>query len=178
MTRAQRNRLVEQNLDLVHKIAGSLLRAFPPCFELDDMVQDGAFGLLAAAERYDPSRGVAFRAFAKQRIRGAILDANRRRHYRNATHAPLEDAGDRGAPPGYDERIDAARMASTVDTVLEMLPGRERSVVVRYYGRGATVPQIAKTDGMSPTRVDQVRRGALAIMKRDLEARNIRKAAA
>jgi RNA polymerase primary sigma factor len=42
---------------------------------LDDLVQEGSIGLLEAIGRFDPARGVAFRAFAAWRIRRAILEA-------------------------------------------------------------------------------------------------------
>jgi RNA polymerase primary sigma factor len=42
---------------------------------LDDLVQEGSIGLLEAIARFDPARGVAFRAFAAWRIRRAILEA-------------------------------------------------------------------------------------------------------
>jgi RNA polymerase sigma factor (sigma-70 family) len=41
----------------------------------DDLVQEGALGLLEALERYDVSRGIAFDTFARFRVRRAILNA-------------------------------------------------------------------------------------------------------
>lgn len=41
---------------------------------LDDAIQAGALGLIAAAENFDPDRGVPFEAYARRRIKGAILD--------------------------------------------------------------------------------------------------------
>ena len=46
--------------------------------ELNDLIEDGVFGLIAAAHRYDPARGVSFPLYAKHRIRGAIVDGLRR----------------------------------------------------------------------------------------------------
>ena len=40
--------------------------------DLDDLVQEGLVGLLAAARRYDPDRGTAFSTFAYPFIKGAI----------------------------------------------------------------------------------------------------------
>ena len=42
----------------------------------EDLRQDGAIGLMKAIARFDPAQGVPFRAFAKQYIRGAILDSS------------------------------------------------------------------------------------------------------
>ena len=40
----------------------------------DDLYAAGVTGLLEAADRFDPTRGVAFTTFAYYRIRGSILD--------------------------------------------------------------------------------------------------------
>ncbi len=44
---------------------------------LDEMIAAGNAGLVEAAERWDPERGVAFTTFAHYRVRGAIYDALR-----------------------------------------------------------------------------------------------------
>jgi RNA polymerase sigma factor (sigma-70 family) len=41
-----------------------------------DLRQDGAIGLIKAIARFDPGRGVPFRAFAKHYIRGAMFDSS------------------------------------------------------------------------------------------------------
>jgi RNA polymerase sigma factor for flagellar operon FliA len=43
----------------------------------DEMMSFGREGLLEAAQRFDPDRGVPFRRFANYRVRGAILDGMR-----------------------------------------------------------------------------------------------------
>ncbi len=69
--------------DMVEGIAGKLKGQLSlPC-EMAELVNAGYQGLLEARSRYDASRGVAFRAFAYFRVRGAILDA-----VRKMTHAP------------------------------------------------------------------------------------------
>lgn len=44
----------------------------------DDLWSAGALGLLEAAGRFDPTRGVTFETFVEHRIRGAMLDELRR----------------------------------------------------------------------------------------------------
>jgi RNA polymerase sigma factor (sigma-70 family) len=201
MTRSERDRLVTENLDLVEKIAGALLRHFPPSIELDDLKQQGAVGLMQAAERYSSGfqkKGfktpVNFRQYAKCRVRGAILDANRRRHYREATHVSLSDQ--ENTPPErnthsasshistllradseVDASIDRRRLAREVRNVVEMLPKRERAVVRRYYGSGQTEPQIAREAAVSPSLVSSIRKNAISSLKRNLVARGIGKVA-
>lgn len=64
-------------LGLVDIIARQVKRSVGPGVELEDLVSYGREGLLDAARRYDPSRGVPFRAYANFRVRGAILDGVR-----------------------------------------------------------------------------------------------------
>jgi RNA polymerase sigma factor for flagellar operon FliA len=49
----------------------------PAGIDYDDLVSAGVMGLMDAVDRYDPARGVPFKAFAKHRIQGAILDSLR-----------------------------------------------------------------------------------------------------
>ncbi len=46
--------------------------------ELDELIALGNTGLAEAAQRFDPSRGVAFKTFAWYRVQGAIVDGLRR----------------------------------------------------------------------------------------------------
>jgi RNA polymerase sigma factor for flagellar operon FliA len=67
----------QANLDLVQKIAGQIARSLHGHAELGDLVSFGQAGLLEAARRFDPTRGVPFRAYASIRVRGSILDGVR-----------------------------------------------------------------------------------------------------
>jgi RNA polymerase sigma factor for flagellar operon FliA len=51
--------------------------SLPVHVDLDDLVHAGIMGLFDAAEKYDPEKNVAFRSYAKHRIKGAILDSLR-----------------------------------------------------------------------------------------------------
>ncbi len=65
-------------LDLVDGIASQVGRAIGWAIERDDLKSFGREGLLDAARRFDPSRGVPFRGYAGYRVRGAIIDGVRR----------------------------------------------------------------------------------------------------
>lgn len=69
-----RDRLIEQNLSLVHHAARRVQRRSAAHVQYDDLLSAGALGLLQAVERFDPSRGWRLSTFAMQRIQGAILD--------------------------------------------------------------------------------------------------------
>jgi RNA polymerase sigma factor for flagellar operon FliA len=73
-----RDRIIEDNLRLVHHIAHKIRRGLRGDVELDELVDAGCIGLLHAIDAYDPSRGLTFSTFAYPRIRGAILDELRK----------------------------------------------------------------------------------------------------
>jgi RNA polymerase sigma factor for flagellar operon FliA len=65
---------IENYYPLVRMIALGMKRRVPARVELDDLVQTGMVALLECARRFDASKKVEFGAYAKTRIRGAILD--------------------------------------------------------------------------------------------------------
>lgn len=68
----------ESALDLVEAIARRVAREVGGSAELADLLSYGREGLLDAARRFDPARGVPFRGYASFRVRGAIIDGVRR----------------------------------------------------------------------------------------------------
>jgi len=73
----ERNRLVMEELPQVYYIAARIRDRLPQHVPLEDLVNAGVLGLLAAFRNYDSSKRVQFTTFAKFRIRGAILDSLR-----------------------------------------------------------------------------------------------------
>lgn len=65
-------------MGLVKKTALFLRARLPEYMELNDMVQLGMLGLMEAYKSFDENQGVNFEAFAKIRIRGAIIDEARK----------------------------------------------------------------------------------------------------
>ncbi|XOV90813.1 MAG: RNA polymerase sigma factor FliA [Pseudomonadota bacterium] len=76
----EEQRVLEQ-LPLVKRIALHLFGSMPSGIEMDDLVQAGMLGLLAAARDYSPDHGAAFSTYAGIRIRGAILDEVRQLNF-------------------------------------------------------------------------------------------------
>jgi RNA polymerase sigma factor for flagellar operon FliA len=72
--------MVRCHLPLVKFMASQVYKTLPGSSGVDirDLIQEGALGLMAAADRYDASSGVPFSTFARFRIRGAMLDSLRR----------------------------------------------------------------------------------------------------
>jgi RNA polymerase sigma-B factor len=72
---SRHEKLIAQHLPLANAIARRYARREEP---LEDLVQVAALGLVAAARRFDPARGVPFGAFAAPTIEGEL-----RRHLRD-----------------------------------------------------------------------------------------------
>ena len=68
------NNLIEENLDLVKKIAWQIFGRVQKVVEVEDLIQQGMEGLVAAAQKYSPKEGVNFQQYAQLRIRGSIID--------------------------------------------------------------------------------------------------------
>jgi RNA polymerase primary sigma factor len=67
-----KHRLIESNMRLVINIAKHYHSSLIP---FEDLVQEGAIGLMTACERYDPSRGYRFSTYATHWIKQAISRA-------------------------------------------------------------------------------------------------------
>lgn len=69
-----RDELILQHLPLVKFVVGRIAAQLPSHIDQDDLTSAAIIGLITAAERFDPTRGVQFKTFAEQRIRGTIMD--------------------------------------------------------------------------------------------------------
>jgi RNA polymerase sigma factor for flagellar operon FliA len=72
-----REKLILENLPLVHWIASRLHESLPPSIPLEDLVSTGIVGLIAAVDNFDPRYKVKLGSYAHHRIRGAMLDSIR-----------------------------------------------------------------------------------------------------
>lgn len=148
---ARRDALVEEHMHLVPPLARRLLGQLPPSFELDDLIAVGNLALVHLATRYRPDFRVPFAAFARLRLRGAMLDSIRGRHYDQATRPSLE-AETVGTSQGgatnnrlstiHEPRDQAADIVMSIDEgrlrqrlreAIRALPARQRAVVATYY---------------------------------------------
>jgi RNA polymerase sigma factor for flagellar operon FliA len=109
--------LIEDALPLVKHVMYQVSVRFPRHVDREELVRAGVLGLVQAAPRYDPTKGVSFNHYAAQRIRGAILDAVRSmdwapRSIRRSGRA-IEVAGDRLAN-------DLGRIPTTAELAAEL----------------------------------------------------------
>lgn len=112
-----RDRLVQENIGLVVHIAHRVASRLPADVEREELVASGMLGLVEAATRFDPDRGMPFAAFAGVRIEGAILDLLRttdrlpravRRLQRGIETAEAKLTAELGRVPSSAEVADAA----------------------------------------------------------------------
>jgi RNA polymerase sigma factor FliA len=75
--KAERDQVIVDHLPLVKAIAVRVHENLPVHVDLDDLVHAGVLGLFDAVAKYQPDKNVAFSAYAKHRIKGAILDSLR-----------------------------------------------------------------------------------------------------
>lgn len=127
---AARDQLVESYLWLIRYVAGRLMVGLPPQYDQGDLEGHGAFGLLEAIERYDPSRGVRFETYAIPWIRGACFEGIRalqwaptlRRRVKQLERAQDELRTTLGREPTRQE------VAAHLGLTLEELEERENEV--------------------------------------------------
>lgn len=100
------------HVGLVKRVALHLKTRLPNFMELDELIQVGMIGLFEANNSFDASKGVEFEVFAKNRIRGAILDQVRKLSYlprsaivniRDHNEATAALAGELGREPSQSE---------------------------------------------------------------------------
>lgn len=80
MNKADRNTLVVDHLPLVGYVV-SEVASRSRYVAREDLASAGAEALVRAADTFDPERGVPFGAYARQRIRGSLIDELRRNEW-------------------------------------------------------------------------------------------------
>jgi RNA polymerase sigma factor for flagellar operon FliA len=128
---AWRQQLIVDNYGLVQAVARQVHARLPRHVEVDDLMSAGAMGLIDAAERFEVSREVPFRAFARTRIRGAMVDSLR---------------SDDWVPAGVRRRSEAIR--------------RTREQLGATLGHAPSQDQVASSMAMSPDRFARMEAGA------------------
>lgn len=76
-----KSELIEKYRYKVKIIALRMARDLPASVDVDDLFSMGFLGLMDAAEKFDPARGVQFDTYAEFRIRGAIIDELRKQDW-------------------------------------------------------------------------------------------------
>jgi len=155
------DKLVRQSLHIPRREARRWLHV---PIEQEDLVADGALGLVRAAKRFDPRRGIPFSAFALLYVRGAILETIRSRTRRNvladgafAQVVSIDETHDDGelAREPVDPKPSPAEMVVHYDQLrlIAGIPAKERYVLLRTQVDGAPAEEVADELGVSVDRV-------------------------
>ena len=148
----------------------------------DDLVSEGAIGLMKAAEKYDASKGKPFVTFAAPYIRRAIEKAISRLATDIDTRS-TDESLPIGSRNNYtllnvledknvlqaDATVEEATLTDDLLKCLNVLNEREQRIINLYYGNGyerQTMAEIAETMELKRERVRQVRDQALRKLKK------------
>lgn len=181
--------LVEGNLSLVISIANIYSNIMPT----EDLIQEGNYGLIMAANDFNEELGCAFSTFATPYIRRAILEAIerdsrlvRRPHHQQSGFVWNESLdeelsdGEGSVTTKADMLADEDNMADEFDEkeeisaivseCLDKLTERERYIVTSVFGIGTDIPMgykmLACELGISEERVRQIYLSALKKMRK------------
>ena len=69
-----RDELIVSHLPLAKFLVKRMAAHLPPHLDEEELMSAAVMGLITSADRFDPSRGVQFKTFAEQRIKGMIID--------------------------------------------------------------------------------------------------------
>lgn len=144
--------------------------------DLDDLMQAGFLGLLAAVERYDPDGGYQFTTLLGYTLKTAFAEATdwrTEKQRQNPMHraASLDQPVDWSEPDGAtlggmlpdpDNPIEAVEdrlyrdwLRETVQGAINGLPPDERRTIQLRYDRGLTLAEIARREGVTPMEVSR-----------------------
>jgi len=124
----ERERLILEHMGLVKYIVGRVSVRLPESVEREDLDSAGIMGLIKAADRYEPGRGVKFATYATSVIRGEVMELLRsrdwaprsvRRRYRELESAIGELQQQLGRQPNEDEI--SSRLLLTKEEYHELL---------------------------------------------------------
>lgn len=134
-----KQRLIESNMRLVINIAKTYRNRSIP---LEDLIQEGAIGLMQAAERFDPDKGFRFSTYATHWIRQAIGRA-------------------------IDNKSKAIRLPAHVSQSLRRIE-KERTRLARELGYDPTPEQIAAAMGISAKKLTTLVQSSQELLSLDM----------
>ena len=151
--RWHRERQILGLLPMVERIASNVKWMFANHLDPRDLAQAGAIGLVNAANTYDVSRG-DFERYAYFRVRGAIIDSQKRKVYREECNVSLQAIAevrqgwlppelDTDGKPLPDEQAVTEEARRRLYAAIDALPPDE-CAAMRGYLDGKTLGQMAK----------------------------------
>ena len=119
-------------------------------------------GLVESANRYDENIGVNFGEFARHRIRGAMLDAIKKRRIVTDHNFDINQI------PDEDYSIDRECDLINIYRIANRLPSRLREIAIMSYVYGISMSKIGLFLGLTEARVCQLRHLSVEEIKQKL----------
>ena len=198
---AQTNDAFTSHMHLVLRIVADFMRRVPRSVQREDLVAAGSVGLLHALRSKKHTCPEMLAAYARIRIRGAVIDELRRHDWspRRRRTAPVQTGPQTTAngtlvpekpgvviiglddlPPTHSireqgpsplEEVETRRSNVEIRIAVEKLPPRERTIVNMRYFQDVPSKTIASALGLSEARVSQLLARATLQLKQLLTER-------
>ena len=175
----QRDELVSKNMGYVVTLARQYSCEL---LTTDDLVSEGSFGMIKAAEKFDPSRGKPFVTFAAPYIRHSIEEAIRKVTGEvpvlstdeslpvgsKNNYTLLNVLEDKDAPKA-DAALEQNALSDDLVKAIVVLDSREQAVIRAFFGvdeERKTMAEIGIMLGLKRERIRQIRDKALRKMRK------------
>ena len=166
-----RDCIVNRNFALIY----SMMSKFHSVdLDYDDLLSEAMYGLVQAAERFDPWRGFRFSTYACHAIRRSMIRGSRQANaYRR--RFPVQHDASFERPQHFDERRDLyiERLQRVLKQNLGELTDLESRILAGRFPaddrRRSTLQEIGDTVGLSKERVRQLQNSALNKLREVLE---------
>ena len=152
-----------------------LLKARMPWADLDELLQWGALGMLEALQRFDPTLGVEFQAFAMRRVRGTMINGLRREGMLRRGEAMFDvDAvdnaavSDGSAPEDPLAQLLRSDNHASLAAALRLLSQLEYRVLALHYYNEMNNREIAAILDISEGYASRIRKRALQTLARHM----------
>jgi RNA polymerase sigma factor FliA len=137
----EQKHILLEHLPMVRLVARKIHKRLPRCVDIEDLFSAGMLGLMEAASKFDPAKGIAFSSYAQFRVRGAILDCLRHsdwaprslRHKGRAVQEAIRELNARLGRAPAEEEI-AAELRISLDAYQQLL-GELKGLEIRSLHR-------------------------------------------
>lgn len=141
-------KLITDNLSLAEKIAKSRKKKLYN-ISYDELKSAAYFGLVQAANSYDPKQNDCFQAYAIFRIVGAIQDYLRELSYGSRSKRLKREEL-------QDQTFEIFHFEISFDEIITPLPLVNKTILKLYYQDGTKIKDIAKQLEVHESRISQI----------------------
>lgn len=169
MTSEQRESLILDAWELAGPVAHVLTRNTRGVIEKGDLMAEGIVRIISEIDQFDPSRG-EWRSWAKYRLRAGMIDALRDwTKHRSQDRITFQSLEDMERQPWSSARLPDVS-AITAWQSLDRLRPRHRRVIEAKYLDDMDQREIATELGVNETRISQIHKKALAVLRSPVAA--------